>query len=65
LNVKKTETENGKMRLVETIFGMGEDGMKENDGGGEFNYDFCKCYMYPQYNDNMINKNIFKKKDVE
>jgi hypothetical protein len=21
--------------------------------------------MYPQYNDNMINKNIFKKKDVE
>jgi hypothetical protein len=30
--------ENGKMRPVETIPGMGE-GIKENDGGGEFNYD--------------------------
>jgi hypothetical protein len=37
LNVKKTETENGKMRLVETIFGMGEDGVKENDVEGKFN----------------------------
>jgi hypothetical protein len=26
---------NGKMRSVETILGMG--GIKENDGGGEFN----------------------------
>jgi hypothetical protein len=29
---------NGKMRLVETIPGMGEGRIKENDGGGEFNY---------------------------
>jgi hypothetical protein len=25
------------MRSVETIPGMGEGGIKENDGGGEFN----------------------------
>jgi hypothetical protein len=31
--------ENGKMRPVETILGMGEGRIKENDGGGEFNYD--------------------------
>jgi hypothetical protein len=31
--------ENGKMRSVETIPGMGEEGIKENDGRGEFNYD--------------------------
>jgi hypothetical protein len=30
---------NGKMRLVETIPGMGEEEIKENNGGGEFNYD--------------------------
>jgi hypothetical protein len=30
--------ENGKMRPVETIPGRGE-GIKENDGGGGFNYD--------------------------
>jgi hypothetical protein len=24
---------------VETIPGMGEEGKKENEGGGEFNYD--------------------------
>jgi hypothetical protein len=29
---------NGKMRLVETILGMGGEWMKENDGGGEFKY---------------------------
>jgi hypothetical protein len=30
--------ENGKMRPVETIPGMGEGrGIKESDGGGEFN----------------------------
>jgi hypothetical protein len=28
----------GKMRPVETVPGMGE-GVKENDGRGEFNYD--------------------------
>jgi hypothetical protein len=27
------------MRSVETIPGMGEGEIKENDGGGEFNYD--------------------------
>jgi hypothetical protein len=27
------------MRPVETIPGMGEGKIKENDGGGEFNYD--------------------------
>jgi hypothetical protein len=31
--------ENGKMRPVETIPGMGEGGTKENDGECEFNYD--------------------------
>jgi hypothetical protein len=31
--------ENGKMKSVETIPGMGGRGRKENDGGGEFNYD--------------------------
>jgi hypothetical protein len=31
--------ENGKMKSVETIPGMGGRGIKENDGGGEFNYD--------------------------
>jgi hypothetical protein len=28
-----------KMRPVETIPGTGGEGIKENDGGGEFNYD--------------------------
>jgi hypothetical protein len=27
------------MKPVETIPGMGGGGIKENDGGGEFNYD--------------------------
>jgi hypothetical protein len=31
--------ENGKTRTVETISGMGERIIKENDGGNEFNYD--------------------------
>jgi hypothetical protein len=30
---------NGKMRLIKTISGMGEGRIKENDRGGEFNYD--------------------------
>jgi hypothetical protein len=30
--------ENGKMRPVETVPGMEEWEIKENDGGGEFNY---------------------------
>jgi hypothetical protein len=31
--------ENGKIRHYKTIAGMGGKGVKENDGGGEFNYD--------------------------
>jgi hypothetical protein len=31
--------ENGKMRPVEAIPGMWAEGIKENDGEGEFNYD--------------------------
>jgi hypothetical protein len=31
--------ENGKMRPVETVPGMGVGGIRENDGQGEFNYD--------------------------
>jgi hypothetical protein len=31
--------ENGKMRPIEAIPGMGGVGIKENDGGGEFNSD--------------------------
>jgi hypothetical protein len=35
------------MRPVETIPGMGL--IKENDGGGKFNYkNFCKCLSVPQ-----------------
>jgi hypothetical protein len=30
---------NGKLRPVESIPGMGGGRIKENDGGGEFNYD--------------------------
>jgi hypothetical protein len=30
---------NGKMRPVETVPGMGRRGIRENDGGGKFNYD--------------------------
>jgi hypothetical protein len=29
--------ENGKIRPIETILRMGGGGIKENDGGGEFN----------------------------
>jgi hypothetical protein len=37
--------ENGKMRLTETIPGLGEGGKKENYGGGEFNYDISYKLM--------------------
>jgi hypothetical protein len=41
--------ENGKMRAVETIPGVGVGVIKENNGGGELNCDtyyknFGKCY---------------------
>jgi hypothetical protein len=45
--------ENGKMRPVETIPGIGEGEVKENDGGG-YCKNFCKCHNVPQYNNNMI-----------
>jgi hypothetical protein len=51
-----------KMKPVETIPGMGREGMKENDGWGEFNSDIfyirtcINVTMYPQYNNN--NKKI-------
>jgi hypothetical protein len=39
------------MRPVETIPGMEGGERKENDGGGEFNYEYCKnfhkCYNIP------------------
>jgi hypothetical protein len=43
---------NGEIRHIETIPGIGESKIKENDnGGGEFNYDvlkkFCKCHNVP------------------
>jgi hypothetical protein len=43
------------MRPVETIPGMGERRIKENDGGGKFSNDtllrtFINVTMYPQYN---------------
>jgi hypothetical protein len=44
--------ENGKMRYVEIIPGIGEEGLKENDGGGEFNCvvrTFVNVTIYPQY----------------
>jgi hypothetical protein len=50
--------ENGKMRTVETILRIGGRGTKENDGGVNstkiYCKHFCKCHMYPQYNNNMI-----------
>jgi hypothetical protein len=30
---------NGKMRPIETMPGMGGEGIKQNDGGGKFKYD--------------------------
>jgi hypothetical protein len=42
---------NGTMRPVKTIPGMGRGEIKENDGGGEFNYNICKnfgkCHKVP------------------
>jgi hypothetical protein len=33
---------NGKIRIVETVSGMVEGRIKENDREGEFNYDILK-----------------------
>jgi hypothetical protein len=44
--------ENGKMRPVETIPGMGKGEIKENDGGMNstrmYCKNFCKCHNVPQ-----------------
>jgi hypothetical protein len=37
--------ENGKMRPVEAVLGMGKGGIKDNDGGGEFNVIYCKEFL--------------------
>jgi hypothetical protein len=50
--------ENGKMRPIETVPGMGGKGVKENDGGVNstmiYFKHFCKCHHVPlvqqQYN---------------
>jgi hypothetical protein len=43
--------ENGKMRPIETIPGIGEEEIKENDGGVNspvlFCKNFCKCHNVP------------------
>jgi hypothetical protein len=36
---------NGKMRPVETVSGMGGQGVKESDGGCEFNYDILDIWV--------------------
>jgi hypothetical protein len=50
---------NEKMITVITVPGMEGEGLKENDRGGEFNYEYCYNYivrsfvnvtMYPQHN---------------
>jgi hypothetical protein len=40
--------ENGEMRSTEAILRRGEKGIKENDGGDEFN--FCDYHNVSQYN---------------
>jgi hypothetical protein len=57
---------NARMIPIETIPEAGRERVKENDGGGEFNYDilatmiccknFCKYHNVPQSNNNKINK---------
>jgi hypothetical protein len=43
------------MSHVETILGMGGEGIKENDGGGEYIVRTCiNVTTYPQYNNNII-----------
>jgi hypothetical protein len=54
---------NGKMRPVETISGMEvKGGIKENGGGGEFEYDiFDNCKNFCKYH-NVPLAQQFKKK---
>jgi hypothetical protein len=55
--------ENGKMRPVETIPGMGGGRMMEGVKSTIIYYkNFYKCHNVPQYNDNMIIVIIIKKK---
>jgi hypothetical protein len=48
------------MRPVQTVSGIGIGGIKEKDGGGEFNIVRVlvnvSVPMYPQYNNNFIKK---------
>jgi hypothetical protein len=52
--------QNRKMRPAETIPGMGKGGVKDNDEGGEFNYDivknFCQCHNVPPNNNLTIKR---------
>jgi hypothetical protein len=55
--VEKLCTHENGNKPVETIPGMGGRRIKENDGGGEFQYiarTFVNVTMYPQCNNNMI-----------
>jgi hypothetical protein len=56
--------ENGKMRPAEIIPGIGEVGIKENDGGLNSAKIYCKNFvnvtMYPQYNNNKKEKKTLK-----
>jgi hypothetical protein len=57
---------NGKMRSVEILPGMGEGKIKENDGGGKFNYDirtFVNVATLLQHN-NKINKCQHEKNSI-
>jgi hypothetical protein len=50
---------NGKMRPVVTILGMWGAGIKENDEGGEFNYDIMEellCMLQCIPSKTIINK---------
>jgi hypothetical protein len=54
--------ENGKMRPAETIPGIRGRGIKKNSGGANstvlFYRHLSKYRNVPQYNNNMINKNV-------
>jgi hypothetical protein len=51
------------VRPVETISGVAEGGIKNNDGGGKFNWFVVRTFenvtMYPMCHNNMIIKKFF------
>jgi hypothetical protein len=62
VEILRTRVWNGKeMRPVETIPGMGGGGIKENDGGSEFNWyivrTFVNVTIYPQHNNTKKTRN--------